>query len=69
MVGFRMLLVILLVFPSLLWASDAGAPSLDFLEFLAEGAVVDGKWTDPVEVREMSVSETAKSGDEVKSHE
>ena len=67
--GSKMLLVMLFVFPSLLWASDAGTPSLDFLEFLAEGAVVDGKWTDPVEVREMSVSQTENSGDEVKSHE
>jgi len=66
---FRILLVMLFVFPSLLWASDADSPSLDFLEFLAEGAVVDGKWTDPVEVREMTVSQTANSDDEVKSHE
>lgn len=66
---YRVLIVMLLVSPSLLWATDADTPGLDFLEFLAEGAVVDGKWTDPVEVREMSVSQAEKSGDEVKSHE
>jgi len=57
------------VFPSLLWAIDSDVPSLDLLEYLAEGAVVDGKWTDPVEVQEMSVVQADNAGDEVKSHE
>jgi hypothetical protein len=57
------------LFHSLLWAADAVAPSLELLEFLAEGAVVDGQWTDPVAVQEMSVSQAGNTGDEVKSHE
>jgi len=69
MVAYRVLVVMMLLFPSLLWATDADTPGLDFLEFLAEGAVVDGKWTDPVEVRQMTVTQAAGSGDEVKSHE
>jgi hypothetical protein len=63
-----LLFATLLMFHAPLWADDE-VPSLEFLEFLAEGAVVDGQWTDPVEVGTLNVAQQGKTGDEVKGHE
>lgn len=69
MVRFKAIFVLVFMVNSLLWAADAIAPSLELLEFLAEGAVVDGQWTDPMEVQDLSVSQAEDMGVEVKSHE
>ena len=66
---FRSFFTLLFMFHSLLWAADAVAPSLELLEFLADGAVVDGQWTDPMEVQDLSVGPSGDTGIEVKSHE
>jgi len=48
------LVMILMLFSSLAGADEDDSPSLELLEFLAEGTEVDGQWMDPVKMNELT---------------
>lgn len=63
------LIALMFLFPFVLWGAESEPPSLELLEFLAEGAMVDGRWTDPVEVDEMTRLQQNTLVDEVERDE
>lgn len=59
MVSVRGWFILVLMFHALAWADDVEAPSLELLEFLAEGTEIDGQWLDPVRMSELTQQSTA----------
>ena len=49
----RLCLILAVLTSSSLYAEQASAPDVEFLEFLGEWQTKDGQWQDPIELMEM----------------
>jgi len=58
------LAIILMLFSSLAGAEEDDSPSLELLEFLAEGMEVDGQWMDPIRMNELTQHSTSRQNEE-----
>ena len=59
----------LLMGAATVYAEEAQAPSMEFLEFMGEWETSDGQWQDPIELSKMDDAELQQSDSKTVSEE